>query len=148
MSTKYKLVQRKDFSKDAPKDGKKYFAQFVNNGTVSFDEFCSDVAEETALTSADVKSCMDRAARITAKHVKEGRLVQMGELGSFLLAGGSKGSDTVETFDASTMMKKPKIQYIPGKLLQEIRGKVTFERVKEKTETTPGGGEDDRPVIE
>lgn len=148
MSAKYRLVQRKDFSKDAPKDAKKYFAQLVNNGTVSFEEFCNDVAEETALTSGDVKSCIDRAARMVAKHVKEGRLVQMGELGSFLLAGGSKGSDTIETFDASAMMKKPKVQYIPGKLLQEARESVTFERVKGKEEKTPGIGDDDRPVIE
>ena len=133
MSAKYKLVKRKDFSKDAPEDAIKYFAQLVNNGTVGFEEICGDVAEETALTSADVKSCIDRAAHHIAKNVKEGRLVQMGELGSFLLS----------------MMKKPKVQYIPGKLLQDIRGKVNFERVKEKTEKTPGGGgEDDRPVIE
>lgn len=149
MSAKYKLVKRKDFSKDAPEDAIKYFAQLVNNGTVGFEEICGDVAEETALTSADVKSCIDRAAHHIAKNVKEGRLVQMGELGSFLLSGGSKGSATPDTLDAATMMKKPKVQYIPGKLLQDIRGKVNFERVKEKTEKTPGGGgEDDRPVIE
>lgn len=148
MSAKYKLVQRKDFSKGAPKDAKKTFAQLVNNGTVSFEEFCNDIAEETALTSADAKGFIDRAARICAKHLKEGRLVQMGELGSFLLAGGSKGADSPDKFDASTMMKKPKVQFIPGKLLQDIRGKVTFERVKEKTEKAPNDDEDDRPVIE
>ncbi len=72
----------------------------------------------------------------------------MGELGSFLLAGGSKGADSPDKFDASTMMKKPKVQFIPGKLLQDIRGKVTFERVKEKTEKAPNDDDDDRPVIE
>ena len=59
MSAKYKLVKRKDFSKDAPEDAIKYFAQLVNNGTVGFEEICGDVAEETALTSADVKSCIE-----------------------------------------------------------------------------------------
>lgn len=148
MSAKYKLVLRKDFSKDAPKDAKKYFAQLVNNGTVGFDELCRDIAEETAQTSADVKSCIDRLAKHIAKHVKEGRLVHAGELGSFLLAGGSGGSDTIEKFDASTMMRIPKIRYIPGKELQNIRDEVTFTRVKDKTETTPGDDDDDRPVIE
>lgn len=150
MSAKYRLVLQKDFSKDAPKDGKKYFAQLMNNGTVEFEELCGDIAEETAQTSADVKSCIDRLAKHIAKHVKEGRLVHAGELGSFLLAGGSGGSDTIEKFDASTMMMmKPKVRYIPGKELQDIRDEVTFTRVKDKTESTPGGGDDDdRPVIE
>ena len=60
MPLKYKLIQRKDFSKDAPKDGKKYYAAIVSNGTVSTDELCESIAEETALTSADAKSFMDR----------------------------------------------------------------------------------------
>ena len=60
MSVKYKLVQRPDFSKGAAKDAKKYFAQMLSNGNVSFDELCESIAEETALTSADVKSCFDR----------------------------------------------------------------------------------------
>lgn len=149
MSAKYKLVQRKDFSKDAPEDAKKFFAQLLNNGTVTFDEFCGDIAEETALTSADVKGCMDRTARITAKHLKEGRLVQLGELGSFLLTGGSTGSDTTDKFNAGSMMKKPKVRFIPGKLLLKMLSEVTFERVGDKEEKKPGGsGEDDRPVIE
>ena len=38
MSVKYKLVQRPDFSKGAAKDAKKYFAQMLSNGNVSFDD--------------------------------------------------------------------------------------------------------------
>ena len=82
MSVKYKLVQRPDFSKGAAKDPKKYFAQMLSNGNVSFDELCESIAEETALTSADVKSCFDRLPRILARHLKEGRNVQLGEFGS------------------------------------------------------------------
>ena len=40
MSMKYKLVQRKDFSKDASPDSKLYYAQIVNNGTVDLKELC------------------------------------------------------------------------------------------------------------
>ena len=46
MSVKYKLVQRPDFSKGAAKDAKKYFAQMLSNGNVSFDELCESIAEE------------------------------------------------------------------------------------------------------
>ena len=48
MSVKYKLVQRPDFSKGAAKDAKKYFAQMLSNGNVSFDELCESIAEESS----------------------------------------------------------------------------------------------------
>ena len=66
----------------------------LSNGNVSFDELCESIAEETALTSADVKSCFDRLPRILARHLKEGRNVLLGEFGSMRLAVGSKGSVT------------------------------------------------------
>lgn len=140
MSVKYKLVQRPDFSKDAPKDAKKYFAQMLSNGTVGFEELCESIAEETALTSADVKACLDRMARILARNLKEGRNVQLGELGSMRIACGSKGSATEREFDAATMMKKPSVVYTPGKLLQDMRTKVTYERIKPATAPAEGSG--------
>ena len=127
MPLKYKLIQRKDFSKDAPKDGKKYYAAIVSNGTVSTDELCESIAEETALTSADAKSFMDRLPRILARHLREGRNVQVGELG---------GVAEKKDFNAATMMKKPGIMFTPGRKLQEARDNMTFARVKEPNETT------------
>lgn len=148
MGIKYKLVPRKDFSKDAPEDAIKYFAQAAANGTVSFDEICSDVAEETAQTSADVKGVVDRLTRHLRKHLEAGRNVQVGDLGSFRMAIASKGAADVASFNAATMMKGAKVVYTPGKALQEMRARVTYERVKTKDEETDGGSEDDRPVIE
>ncbi|WP_455625814.1 HU family DNA-binding protein [Parabacteroides sp.] len=145
MSVKYKLVQRPDFSKGAAEGAKKYFAQMLSNGTVSFDELCESIAEETALTSADVKSCFDRLPRILSRHLKEGRNVQLGELGSMRLATGSKGSATEKEFDAAVMMKKPSLVYTPGKILQDMRTKVTYERIKSATAPNSGSGDSESP---
>lgn len=145
---RYKLVQRKDFTRGAEPDAKKYYAQIVSNGTVSFDEFCEDVAEETALTSADVKSCIDRMTRQLAKHLREGRTVQLGELGTMRASVASTGSDTVDGFDASKMMKKPTFSFMPGKRLQEAREKVLYERISDSGTTSTGGSteeEEERP---
>ena len=141
MPIRYKLIQRKDFTKDAPKDGKRFYAQLVSNGTVSLDELCESIAEETALTSADVKSIFDRLPRILRRHLSEGRNVQLGELGSIRPTLGSQGSLTKEEFDASKMMKKPGLVFTPGKLLQKMRAETTFSRVKDPEEKTPGEGD-------
>ena len=145
MAIKYKLVQRKDFSKDAPKDAKKYFAQIVSNGTVTFDELCEGIAEESALTSGDVKGMIDRLTKALVRHLKAGRIVQNGELGNFRPTLGSKGAASEKEFDAGTMMKKPGMMFTPGKALQNMRTQITFERISKKEETTTGGGEEERP---
>lgn len=141
MPIRYKLIQRKDFTKDAPTDGKRFYAQLVSNGTVSLDELCESIAEETAQTSADVKSIFDRLPRILRRHLSEGRNVQMGEFGSLRPTLGSQGSLTKKEFDAATMMKKPGLVFTPGKLLQRMRDDVTFLRVKDPNEETTGDSE-------
>ncbi|WP_455623149.1 HU family DNA-binding protein [Parabacteroides sp.] len=141
MPIRYKLVQRKDFTKGAPADGKRFYAQLVSNGTVSLDELCESIAEETAQTSADVKSIFDRLPRVLRRHLGEGRNVQMGEFGSIRPTLGSQGSLTKKDFNAATMMKKPGMVFTPGKLLQKMRDDATFLRVKDPDEETTGDSE-------
>ena len=138
MAQKYKLIERKNLGKDNGTNPKKFYAQAVNNGYVGFDELCTEIGEGCTLTSADVKAVMDRMNFTLDKHLKAGRIVQFGEIGSFRLAVGSTGSLTEKEFDAS-LIKKPKIVFTPGSKLQSTRKVTTFERI------TPvaGGGSTD-----
>ena len=87
---------------------------------------------------------MDRMNFTLDKHLKAGRIVQFGEIGSFRLAVGSTGSVDVKSFTAS-QIKKPKIVFTPGSRLQETRKLTTFERIGSPSE---GSDDDDRPVVE
>ena len=72
--------------------------------------------------------------------------MKVGEFGTFRPSVGSKGADTEKAFDAATMMKRPTLSFIPGKVLQAVRDTMTFTRVKNEDEKLGGGtGEDDRP---
>ncbi len=144
MPIKFKLVERKDWTKDAAEGSTRYYAQPVGGGIVSFEELCESISEETALTSADVKSCFDRGSRLLARHLKEGRCVRMGEIGTFYPTVGSRGAKTEEEFQVSTMMKRPGVKYIPGKLVKDILGKISFERVKPSA-ALPPTDEEERP---
>lgn len=143
MAQKYKLIERNNLGKDQEANPRKVYAQAVNNGYVSFDELCREIGEGCTLTSADVKAVMDRMNYMLDKHLKAGRIVQFGEIGSFRLAVGSTGSVDTKSFNAS-LIKKPKIIFTPGGKLQETRKLTTFERVSDE-EPASGGGEDDRP---
>lgn len=143
MAQKYKLIERKNLGKDNETSPKKFYAQAVNNGYVSFEELCGDIGEGCTLTSADVKAVMDRMNYMLDKHLRAGRIVQFGEIGSFRLAVGSTGSVTEKDFQNS-QIKKPKIVFAPGFKLQETRKLTTFERATEPDAET-AGGEEERP---
>lgn len=126
---RYKLVQRKDMSKGALEGSKLYYPQVINQGRVSFDSLCEEVAEQSSLTSGDIKNCMDRLINCLVRHLKEGRSVDCGDLGSFRINIRSTGADTPETYDAATMMRKPSIQYYLGKRLRDMQDTgVQYER--------------------
>lgn len=126
---KYKLVQRKDMSKGALENAKLYYPQVINLGRVSFDSLCEEVAEQSSLTSGDIKNCMDRLINCLVRHLKEGRSVDCGDLGSFRINIRSTGADTPEAYDAATMMRKPSVQYYLGKKLRDMQDTgVQYER--------------------
>ena len=126
---RYKLVQRKDMSKGALEGSKLYYPQVINLGRVSFDSLCEEVAEQSSLTSGDIKNCMDRLINCLVRHLKEGRSVDCGDLGSFRINVRSTGAETPEAYDAATMMRKPSIQYYLGKKLRDMQDTgVQYER--------------------
>ena len=120
MAQKYKLINRRNLGKDSGENPRKFYAQAVNNGYMSFDELCGDIAEQCTLTSADVKAVLDRMNYVLDKNLKAGRIVQFGEIGNFRLAVGSTGSLTEKDF-STAQIKKPKIVFTPGSRLQDTR---------------------------
>ena len=131
---KYRLVERKNLSKDAEPDSKLFYPVLDSNGRVSFDDLCSEIAEQGSLTSGDVKNCVDRLIRNTAWHLKEGRSVDMGDIGSFWLALRSSGAATAEDYDPKQLMRQAKVVYRPGKKLREVQESLQFERVASTTD--------------
>ena len=126
---RYKLGQREDMSKGAWENAKLYYPQVINQGRVSFDSLCEEVAEQSSLTSGDIKNCMDRLINCLVRHLKEGRSVDCGDLGSFRINIRSTGADTPEAYDAATMMRKPSVQYYLGKKLRDMQDTgVQYER--------------------
>ena len=111
---KYTLIERRDMRRDAEPDAKLYYPQLVHNGRVEFETFCDEIAEQTSLTTGDVKNCVDRIVHNIAHHLREGRSVDCGDLGSFLLSLRSAGAATKKDYDVSELMRKAKVMFYPG----------------------------------
>ncbi len=128
MSVKFRLVERRNLGKDADVAPRKMYAYAVNNGFVTFNELCTDIAENCTLTSADVKAVLDRMNYELDKNLRAGRIIQFGEIGNFRMAVGSTGALEEKDFTTS-QIKKPRIVFTPGKRLQDTRSTTNFEKV-------------------
>ena len=127
---RFKLIEKKDMSQDAGDGAKLFYPQLVSNGRVSFDSLCDEVAEQSSLTSGDIKNCMDRLINCLVRHLQEGRSVDCGDLGSFGITLRSAGAQSKEAYDVSTMMREPGVQYYLGKKLRNMRKtNIKYERI-------------------
>ena len=149
MSVKFRLVQKKNMMKGAVEGSKLYYPVLVGNGTVSFSDLCDEVAEQSSLTSGDVKNCVDRLIYAISNHLSNGRTVDAGDIGRFRVSLRSSGAATAETYSVATNMRQPRVIYTPGKRLRGTQSNATFSRVimtqttveEPSTPTTPDDNE-------
>lgn len=105
MALKYKLLKQKA-SVGKFKGQQVYVAQRVSSGRIDFDQFCDMIAEESAMTSADVKAIMDRMNHIFERFLFDGYTIDCGELGTFYPTYGSTYVEKEEDFHVHKHMKK------------------------------------------
>lgn len=140
MAVKFHLVQRKDLSKNAAPDAKKYFAQAYATGKCDLEALCETVADRSTATAGDVKLVLDGFMHVLRQRLLAGEIVSIGELGSFQAIIGSKGADSKEEF-TTDLVKTRRIMFRPGKILTTVKN--TFRLVQ--TSAPRNGDEGQEP---
>ena len=143
MSVKYKLVLKKDLTKGAAADAKRYYASAPVSGMMDFDSICELIADRSTASDGDVALVVLGLIRAMEEALLRNEVVQLGRLGNFRLSIG-----TVEEKDfQANMIRKPKIIFTPGDKLRAMIEKVSLERIGKEPEAPEEGGSD-RPEIE
>jgi predicted histone-like DNA-binding protein len=126
MSVKYNLVERGNPQK--PDDPKKFYAQAIGDGEVSQRDLSKEIEEMTALSEPDVVAALSAFRKILQRKLAEGRIVRLGEFGSFQVALSSEGAVTADKFNPSTI-SDVKIVFRPGTELKELLKTLKFEKI-------------------
>lgn len=150
MSVKYKLILKKDLTKGAAVDAKRYYASAPVSGMMDFDSICELIADRSTASDGDVALVVLGLIRAMEEALLRNEVVQLGRLGNFRLSIGSSGTVEEKDFQAN-MIRKPKIIFTPGDKLRAMIEKVSLERIGKEQETPEGGGSgggSDRPEIE
>ena len=136
MALKYKLVQKRNLGKDQDENPEKVYAQMVSSDLVTFEELIEEVGDSTVAGSAGVKAVLDRLNVVLARHLRNGRRVNVGELGTFRLNFGSQGVVGSDDFNTG-LIREPRVRF-PGKALRTMKSLTSFERIGPKrTDRTP-----------
>ncbi len=135
MAVKYKLVQRKDMTKDAPEGAKRYYAQSFSSGLCDTTELCETIADRSTATAGDVKLVIDGLIHVMAKRIAAGQTVQLGELGYFQGVLGSSGVTDKKDFNAD-LIKTRRIRFTPGKILTTVQRTLKTDRTDPEPKDT------------
>ena len=119
MSVKYKLILKKDLTKGAAADAKRYYASAPVSGMMDFDSICELIADRSTASDGDVALVVLGLIRAMEEALLRNEVVQLGRLGNFRLSIGSSGTVEEKDFQAN-MIRKPKIIFTPGDKLLVI----------------------------
>jgi predicted histone-like DNA-binding protein len=155
MAQGYKLIVRKvsDLKGGAKKD--KVFAIAKYNGSTDIYAISKMIEARSAISSADVKAVIDNLNFVLEMELAAGRIVYLGELGTFRLTLRSTGAETKEKF-SNANVKKARLHFTPGTVLRKACQTASFSSLESKqkaeggttgdtTGGNTGGGTDEKP---
>lgn len=141
MAQGYRLVMKKNLSKKEGEPDKKAYAIPKYNGTTDMDTLCRLIGARSTVSSADVKAVLDNLNFILDVEMQAGRIVQLGEFGSFRLSVSSAGATTADDFKPA-MLRTARVIFTPGSSLKTTRKTVHFV-----SQEPSKSAADDKPTI-
>ena len=126
MPINYVLVEKgTPFDPAAPK---KYYAQVKSKGETTLRELSENISDMSSLSSADVFAMMEAMLSTIPQELLSGRIVKLGDFGSFYTVVTGKGSDKKNEFNKS-LIDKVEIKFRPGKIIKNLLKDAKFKKI-------------------
>jgi predicted histone-like DNA-binding protein len=139
MAVRFSVVPKKNPSKMSLPA--KFYAQAQGHGDMDFDSICKDVDSRCTATPADVAAVLKALLTTMEVFLGKGEIIRLGDFGTFQIAVSSTGAETAAEFHNS-MIKKGRISFRPGKLLNNMLKTLEYTQVpKRPVKVTNGGNE-------
>ncbi|HUH25246.1 MAG TPA: HU family DNA-binding protein [Flavobacterium sp.] len=128
MSIKYTVVERGEPGVTGG-GTKKWYAQIKTDGELNIDQLVEEVQKYSALAEADIRGVIIALENVIQKQLTIGKIVRLDKLGSFYPSLSSGNAPTEKEFHSS-LIKSAKINYRPGKRINDALKAVIFTKVK------------------
>jgi len=101
-----------------PETAPKFYASAIHDGKLDLDSLATSVAERCSLRRADVHGVLVALMDIIPDELVNGKIISLGQLGSFYVTIKSEGAATEEELSPG-LVNGTKIQYRPTKELKK-----------------------------
>lgn len=128
MAINYSLTQRVNL-KDATAP-RKYYAIAKSNGEETVRQLATEISKRSGLSSVDVFAVIEAFIDLIPEKVAEGKIVRLGDFGSFNVTISSEGAEKAEEF-TSALIRGNSLNFRPGKLVQKVLDTIEYSKVSD-----------------
>ncbi len=126
MSLKIKTVARKNpLDQAAPP---KYYASAISSGKVDLEGLCDRISQNSTLSHGEIFNTVISLVEEINFQLDEGKIVEVGKLGTFRLTVNSDGVATAEEVSAN-LVKKVNVRYRAGSDISTKVNSIKLEKV-------------------
>lgn len=125
MAIRYALAERPN-----PRDmtaPRKFYAHAKSTGDINLKQLSKDISARSTVNSSDTLAVLDSLIQQLVKELEAGRIVRLGDFGSFQISISSEGAETADQF-TSSMIKGSHILFRPGVDLRDMLATVTYQK--------------------
>ncbi len=126
MPVNYSVIPRKN-----PRDQAapaKFYANAKSNGNVTMRQLAKQIAEISTVSTVDTIASIEAFLQVIPNHIADGKIVRLGEFGSFSLSISSEGSDAEDQVTSSNI-KGNKLKFRPGKEFKSVLNNITYKKL-------------------
>jgi predicted histone-like DNA-binding protein len=126
MAVKYSVLEKGNPLK--PAEPKKWYASAKSTGDVTLKALGKQITQRSTVNYADTLAVLEGLTQVISEQLAEGKIVRLGDFGSFHIGISSEGAETAEKFSPSQIRSK-KIAFRSGADLKELLNNLKFEKI-------------------
>ena len=108
---------------------RKFYAVTQYNGDLSLRDIATWISRESTVSLMDTMAVLEGLLQVMPDFLLDGKIIRLGEFGSFRVSISSAGFDIAEAFDQS-LIRKLRIRFRPGKEMQKLLSDVEYKKVQ------------------
>ena len=126
MAVHYSIIQR--IKPGDPAAPRKFYALAKSTGEVTLRELAENISDISTVSSIDTLAVLESLIAVMPRQLLNGKIVRLGDFGTFRLNLSSEGAETEEAFSKSNI-KKVKLNFRPGKIISTELKTVDYQKV-------------------
>ena len=111
----------------------KFYGSVKTSGDINIREMADRIQQSCTVTKADVYAVLVALEDVISESIQKGEIVRLMDIGTFRVGISTKGALKEEDFN-DALIKKTRILFRPGSVLQNAIANLNFTKVKRVVE--------------